>query len=108
MELTDKALFDKNCKAFFENLAQNYPDTPIFAITPIWRKEILTQTKPFGAFELVEEGVREATRRLKRVKVIKGFDFVPKEEKYFADLRLHPNDTGFEHYFNNLYKEIER
>ena len=45
---------------------------------------------------------------MKNVTVVRGFDFVPKEEKYFADLRLHPNDTGFEHYFKNLYKEIER
>ncbi len=105
---TDKVLFDKNCKAFFENLAENYPDTPIFAITPIWRKEIPTATKPFGDFSLIEEGIREAAKNLKNVTVVRGFDFVPKEEKYFADLRLHPNDTGFECYFKNLYKEIDR
>jgi len=32
---------------------------------------------------------------------------LPKEEKYFADLRLHPNDEGFKYYFENLYSEIE-
>lgn len=103
----DKSQFDKNCKAFFENLAENYPDTPIFAITPIWRKEAVTETRPFGDFSLVEEGIREATRSLKNVTVVRGFDFVPKEEKYFADLRLHPNDEGFERYFKNLFKEIK-
>ena len=39
--------------------------------------------------------------------MISGFDFVPKDEKYYADLRLHPNDEGFEYYAENLYKEIK-
>ena len=105
---TEKSVFDKNCKAFYENLSKNYPDTPIFAITPIWRKAAVTETRPFGEFFLVEEGIREATKHLKNVTVIRGFDFVPKEEKYFADLILHPNDIGFEHYFKNLSDAIER
>ena len=106
--LTEKSQFDKNCKAFYENLSKNYPDTPIFAITPIWRKESVTETRPFGDFALVEEGIREATKDLKNVTVIRGFDLVPKEEKYFADLRLHPNDKGFEYYAKSLYEMIAR
>ncbi|MBQ7897980.1 MAG: SGNH/GDSL hydrolase family protein [Clostridia bacterium] len=102
----DKSTFDKNCKEFYENLSENYPRTPIVAITPIWRKEIITETRPFGDFKLVEEGIREAVKDLKNVTVIRGFDFVPKEEKYFADLRLHPNDEGFEHYFKSIKEKI--
>ena len=30
-----------------------------------------------------------------------------REEKYFADLRVHPNDEGFAHYFSNLYAKIK-
>jgi hypothetical protein len=43
---------------------------------------------------------------LPNVTVISGFDFVPKDETYFSDLRLHPNDKGFECYSENLYSEI--
>ena len=32
----------------------------------------------------------------------------PKDEKYFADLRLHPNDDGFEYYEKNLYDKIKK
>ena len=33
--------------------------------------------------------------------------FVPKDEKYYADLRLHPNDEGFAYYADALYKSIK-
>ena len=45
-------------------------------------------------------------RNDKNVKVISGFDFVPMDENLFGDLRIHPNDKGFEYYFENLVKQI--
>ena len=30
-----------------------------------------------------------------------------KDEKYFADLRLHPNDDGFAQYFDALLPQIK-
>ena len=44
---------------------------------------------------------------IENISVISGFDFVPMDEKYYADLKLHPNDEGFEYYAENLYKEIK-
>jgi hypothetical protein len=63
--------------------------------------------RKFGDFKKVEPGIRSAVKDIKNVTVISGFDFVPKEEKYFADLRLHPNDSGFECYAENLYRAIK-
>ena len=61
----------------------------------------------FGSFGEVEKNIRNAVKGIKNITVISGIDFVPKEEKLFADLRLHPNDDGFEYYVENLYKEIK-
>lgn len=102
----DEETFKYNCKAFYTNLSQSYPDSKIFAITPIWRKDMCEYRK-FGDFKNVESEIRTAAKDIKNVTVISGFDFVPKEEKYFADLRLHPNDRGFECYAENLYREIK-
>ena len=47
-----------------------------------------------------------AAKGFKNVVLIDGFDFIPKEEQYFADLRLHPNDKGFEYQAKALYNEM--
>ena len=98
--------FEENCRGFFENLCLNYPDAKIFAITPIWRKD-MHEERVFGEFKKVDEYIRSVAKDLKNIIVISGFDFVPKEESFFADMRLHPNDKGFEHYFNSLYDKIK-
>ncbi len=103
---TSEDTFKVNCKEFFINLCRNYPDSKIFAITPIWRKNYMDE-KEFGPFENVEKDIIVAVSGMKNVTVVSGFDFVPKDESYFADLRLHPNDKGFEHYSKNLFDAIK-
>ncbi len=98
-------IFKSRCKDFYTNLSENYPDAKIFAITPIWRKD-LNDFRTLGDFRKVDEYIRSVLKVFKNIKVISGFGFVPEDEKYFADLRLHPNDAGFECYAEQLYKEI--
>ena len=93
--------FLRNSKEFYAVLRELYPQTPILAVTPIWRKNYLDQ-KEVGPFADVEQGIRDAVAELPNVHVIRGFDFVPHDEKYYSDLRLHPNARGFEHYAENL------
>lgn len=99
--------FKKRCKAFFVALSNQYPESKIFAITPIWRSDYKSE-RSFGSFENVEEGIRDAVSRLQNITVILGFDLVPKSEEYFSDLRLHPNDKGFQYYADNLCSEITK
>ena len=103
----DREIFPINCKAFYQALCKNYPDTPIFAITPIWRADCQMEVE-FGPFEDVEKEIREAVKDMNQVTVICGCDLVPKNPSYFGDARLHPNDKGFAEYFSNLSKEIEK
>lgn len=99
-------VFQVNSKAFYQTLRKNYPNTPIYAITPIWRADGQKEVE-FGLFEDVEKDIREAVKGIDNLTVIRGYDLVPKDTSYFADLRLHPNDKGFEEYFENLKKEIK-
>ena len=66
----------------------------------------MNEDRIFGAFEDVEKTIRECVKGIENITVISGFDFVPKDEKYYADLRLHPNDDGFESYAEHLYNAI--
>ena len=65
------------------------------------------EERVFGEFKKVDEYIRNVAKDFENITVISGFDFVPKEESLFADMRLHPNDNGFEHYFNSLYDKIK-
>lgn len=103
----DRESFKELCKRFYTILSKKYEKATIFAITPIWRKDYQSY-REYGPFEQMIKDIVEAVKDLENVIIIHGFDFVPKDSKYFADLRLHPNDQGFEYYFKNLNDEIQR
>lgn len=94
------------CIDFYQTLSRTYPHAKIFAITPIWRKDH-TEYREFGDFFGVQELIAEAVKDLDNVTYVPGFDLVPKDEKYYADARLHPNDRGFDFYFENLWEKIQ-
>lgn len=102
---TEEKDFKERCFSFYEALSKNYPHSRIFAITPIWRKDD-QQDKVFGPFQRVAEDMFEIVEKFDNVTCIYGYDFVPHDEKYFSDLRVHPNDEGFRHYAYNLSKQI--
>ena len=105
--VTDRATLQKNCAEFYATLSKKYPNAKIFALGPIWRKncnEIRSCGEFFNIIEDIENGVKD----LPNVTFIDCFDFVPHDSKYFADLYLHPNDEGFDHYYKNLLAEIKK
>lgn len=104
---TDGSAFDADCKAFYTALRKHYPNAKIFALTPIWRADENKETA-FGPFHTVEQRIRAAVADIPDVTVIRGYDFVPHDTELFSDLRLHPNDEGFEYFFQNLWKELQK
>ena len=52
----DKETFKNNCREFYKNVSENYPNSKIFAITPIWRKDCCEE-REFGEFKMVEETI---------------------------------------------------
>ena len=104
---TDGASFLSAARAFFDALVKNYPDAKIFAITPIYRKD-MGASKPFGLFSAVADRLREATAAFPSITVIDGLTLVPQSHTLYADLRLHPSDAGFDHYAENLIAQIRK
>lgn len=105
--LTDVATFKSNCRAFFENVRKSYPEAKIFAITPIWREDYKKE-KLFDSFLNLDKYIRECTEGIEDITVISGFDIVPHDINYFADLMLHPNDEGFDIYYNHVIDVIKK
>ena len=94
--------FERECSAFFKNLLDNYPSSKIYVITPLWRVDIDNEydfSKPLG---YVAKYIKQITRRSPNVTVINGFDLVPHRKRHFQPDGVHPKDSGFENYANNL------
>lgn len=94
--------FTANCRAFFENLRATYPDTPVFAVTPVWRADLDTE-RPMGPFGELHRIIAETADSLPQVYVVDGRGLIPPETSLFGDGRLHPADEGFAHFAENLY-----
>ena len=50
--------------------------------------------------------LRQEAERYPQITVIDCWDFIPHDEQYFFDQRLHPNDAGFSFYAEALYPEF--
>ncbi len=95
------------CRRYYDTLAKQYPDTPIFVLAPIWRGDWDAE-KPFGTFAALADFIKEVTEMHDNLHFIPGWDLVPHDPKYFGDKRLHPTAEGFAYYAENLAKEIRR
>ncbi len=98
-------VYAENCRAFYQTLRDVYPDAKLFALLPIWRGD-QNPPRKFGDFARIFPLIRDICSGISGIEVIDCYDFVPKDEAYFADRVLHPNDRGFVHYFENLHAAI--
>jgi len=99
--------FRKNCREFFIKLKESYPNTKIFAITPIWRGDTDVE-REYGEFYLVDRDIKEITSDIGDIICIEGIDLVPHKTELFGDLSVHPNSYGFDYYYKNLYNELKK
>lgn len=97
--------FEVNCRAFFNELSKNYPDSKKFVITPLWTV-LEKEEKPMGSFGELDGIIRSCIED-ESITVISGTELLPHDESLFADLLVHPNDKGFEYCFENLFKSIK-
>ena len=95
-----------NSTEFIRNLTRHYPDVPVFAILPIWRKD-MEDTHASGKLTDAIELLKAAYKQFDNVTVIEGMPLVPHLPEFYADGYLHPNDTGFLLYGNNLLKAVK-
>lgn len=101
-----KAEFEKNCTDFFSALAERRFRCPIFVITPIWRADQDADSS-FESLHEVSAFIEKAASKIPNAKIIRGYDLVPHDPTFFGDARLHPNDKGFDCYFEKLYAAIK-
>ncbi len=103
----DLETLKNNTKGFLEGIKQNYPETPVYVLTPLWRAD-WQEPKKGGTFQENFDVINETFGKEENMTVIPGIDLVPHDTNLFGDLWLHPNEKGFEYYFDNLIKYFIR
>ena len=103
----DYDLLIPEVSAFFRQVTDAFPNTPIFYLLPLWRKDKdrVTQGR---TLEEVRPLLRQEAEKYPQIHVIDCWDFIPHEEQYFFDQRLHPNDAGFAFYAEALCPEFRK
>lgn len=102
-----KTRFERECKGFFHNLRNSYPDTKIYAITPLWRVDIDNEQQIGEPLSYITDFIKQVATEISDMIVINGIDLVPHDSKYYQTDGVHPIDSGFEHYVNNLWKKLQ-
>ena len=97
--------FEKNSRAFYENLRATYPEAKIFVLAPLWRKDLFRENRGFE-LSCVTEHLKKIASSLENAYFIDCFDFIPHDEKYFYDEYLHPNTEGFALYAEGVLNAI--
>lgn len=95
-----------NCAGFYSALRRAHPDTPIYAITPIWRAD-MEWDAPFGSFDDVAGLITEICESIGGITVLNGRHYLPPDPSLYGDLELHPNDEGNRVYFEGIRKGME-
>ena len=103
----EEAFFAEKYREMMQTIAENYPQAQVFVISPIWRADQDTHVRRMGPLSAIEANILAISEGYPNVTVIPGMDLVPHDLQYYADAGLHPNDAGYEFYFQNLLPMIE-
>ena len=100
-----KEMVRPEATAFLSQIVEEFSDVPIFYFLPLWRKDKgqITQGR---TLEEVRALLREIAESFPQIIIIDCWDFIPHESVNFYDGYLHPNDTGFAFYAENLYRAL--
>ena len=97
--------FEDTCRGFYETLRSNYPDVKIIGISPIWREDAVKDAIRIP-LEQAAEIIRRVCQDIHAI-FVHGWELVPHDPKFFGDLRLHPSNEGFDHFYRNLANRLE-
>ncbi|MBR2181480.1 MAG: SGNH/GDSL hydrolase family protein, partial [Oscillospiraceae bacterium] len=102
---TDKESFTDNCRRFWEIICQKYPSAKKILITPIWIR-IWEDEKAMGNASVLHELIESAVAGLPDITIINGWELVPFDKTLYGDETTHPNNLGFDSYFENLILKL--
>ena len=97
-----KERFVRECTAFFKNLRESYPDTKIIALTPLWRVDIDNEQVIGEPLSFVTKFIKQTVRETENAVFIDCINLIPHRPKHYQTDGVHPIDSGFENYANNL------
>ena len=101
-----KDTFFAQMNGFYANLHELYPDVPVFAILPLWRRD-RDRVTDIGTFDELRSYLTEAVKPYGNFHLLDGYMMVPHLEQMFSDNYLHPNDMGFQFYGRELIMQIK-
>ena len=102
---TDKESFTDNCRRFWEIICQKYPSAKKILITPIWIR-IWEEEKKIGNASELHKLIEKAVSGLPEITIINGWELVPFDKNLYGDETTHPNNLGFDSYFENLISKL--
>jgi len=91
---------ERACRETFDNVRKSYTSSKVIVITPIWRRDMY-EPSAAGDFLSVCGFIKEEAEK-RGFHTVNGMELVPRDEKLFADLFLHPNDLGFDRFYQSL------
>ena len=104
---TSKEKFEKNCTEFYKKVRETFPESVIFGITPIWRKDYSDKKAIGFTADELDSRMRSLCSGIKDIYFINGWLLTPHIPDFYSDKYLHPNDLGFSVYARNLYEKIK-
>lgn len=87
--------FEAAATGFFHRLNELYPETPVWVIVPLWRKDC-DRITGVGTFASAREFIVQTAQKYSNVTIVDGFQLLPQVTGIFSDGYLHPNDFGFQ------------
>ena len=103
----DADFFTQQYRTMLQTVTNNYPHAQVFIITPVWRGDQEKRERKMGPLSVVEQHIRTIAADYPDITIISGMDLVPHDSRYFADVTLHPGDSGYAHHFSNLWPQIK-
>jgi len=96
--------FNIHLRAYMSKLSVLYGDKKVFVISPIWRED--RTPKDRLTFEECRHAIISEAQENGFIH-LDGSCLVPHDLSFYTD-GLHPNDTGFYVYANNLIKALDK
>ena len=101
-----KEHFEYTCKGFYNNLRKTYPDTRIFALTPLWRVDIDATYESGVELKYISDYIKQVAETVSDMTVIDCMDFIPHKRQLYQTDGVHPLDSGFKFYGEKLYSTL--
>lgn len=98
--------FRETVESYFARLHETFGETPVWAITPIWRADG-DRVTAVGTFEDAIRIIEETCAAYPNLTVVDGGRIFPHDTTFLYDGRLHPSAEGFAFYAEGLLRAME-